>query len=67
MRALALSPGTMGDKYEQIASRVLGTRPFAKDSSRRQETGETMYCCMPACLFQVSYHTTFDSLAKWEA
>lgn len=67
MRALALSPNTMGDRYKQAIGHLFETRPFAIDSSRLRQPEETMFFDIPAYFVQVSYHTALDSIARWEA
>ncbi len=67
MRALALSPNTMGDRYKQAIGHVLETRPFAIDSSRLRQPEETMLFDIHAYFAQVSCHTALYSIARWEA
>lgn len=67
MRALSLSPNTMGDRYKQTKGSIFKTGPSAADSSQLRQAEETMNFCTTEYPLQVSYHTAVDSLARWEA
>ncbi len=66
MRALALSPNTMGDRHKQAIGHTFETRPFAMDSSQLRQSEEVMSFGVPANSVQISHHTSFDNIVRWE-